>query len=91
MTPLEDALRESAEAVDATLESLVPAPNGADGRLFEAMRYSLFAGGKRLRPFLVLSGADLFDVPRAWAVNARRRHRDGAHLFPGSRRPAGDG
>ena len=33
------------------------------------MRYSLFAGGKRLRPFLVLSGADLFEVPRAWSVN----------------------
>ena len=50
-------------------ESLVHAPDGADGRLFEAMRYSLFAGGKRLRPFLVLSGADLFDVPRDWTVN----------------------
>jgi len=69
VTSLEDALRESAEAVDAALEALVPAPNGADGRLSEAMRYSLFAGGKRLRPFLVLSGADLFDVPRAWSVN----------------------
>ena len=69
MTPLEDTLRESAEAVDSALESLVPAPDGADGRLFEAMRYSLFAGGKRLRPFLVLSGADLFNVPRDWTVN----------------------
>ena len=69
MRSLDDALRESAEAVDEALESLVPAPDGADGRLFEAMRYSLFAGGKRLRPFLVLSGADLFEVPRAWSVN----------------------
>ena len=69
MRSLEDALRESAEAVDEALESLVPAPDGADGQLFEAMRYSLFAGGKRLRPFLVLSGADLFEVPRAWSVN----------------------
>ena len=69
MTPLEDALRDSAAAVDAALESLVPVPDGADGQLVEAMRYSLFAGGKRLRPFLVLSGADLFGVPRAWSVN----------------------
>ena len=69
MRSLDDALRESAEAVDEALESLVPAPDGADGRLLEAMRYSLFAGGKRLRPFLVLSGAGLFDVPRAWSVN----------------------
>ena len=69
MTPLEDALRDSAAAVDAALESLVPVPDGADGQLVEAMRYSLFAGGKRLRPFLVLSGADLFGVPRPWSVN----------------------
>ena len=69
MTSLEHALREAAEAVDAALDSFVPEPNGEDGRLFEAMRYSLFAGGKRLRPFLVLSGADLFEVPRAWSVN----------------------
>ena len=69
MSSLEDALREAADAVDEALESLVPAPDGADGRLVEAMRYSLFAGGKRLRPFLVLSGADLFEVPRAWSVN----------------------
>ena len=69
MAALEDALREAAEAVDAALNSLVPARDGANGRLFEAMRYSLFAGGKRLRPFLVLSSADLFDVPRAWSAN----------------------
>ncbi len=69
MTPLEDALRDAAEAVDGALDALVPQCNGADGRLFEAMRYSLFAGGKRLRPFLVLSGADLFGVPRPWSVN----------------------
>ena len=69
MRSLDGALREAAEAVDEALESLVPTQGGADGRLFEAMRYSLFAGGKRLRPFLVLSGADLFEVPRAWSVN----------------------
>ena len=69
MRSLEDALRDAAVAVDEALESLAPAPDDADGRLVEAMRYSLFAGGKRLRPFLVLSGADLFEVPRAWSVN----------------------
>ena len=69
MTPLEDTLRESAEAVDLSVESLVPAPDGVDGRLFEAMRYSLFAGGKRLRPFLVLSGADPSMCRAAWTVN----------------------
>ena len=69
MEALEDALRGAAEAVDAALDSLVPASDAAPGGLVEAMRYSLFAGGKRLRSFLVLSGADLFEVPRAWSVN----------------------
>ena len=69
MTSFEHALREAAEAVDAALNSFVPEPNGKDGRLFEAMRYALFAGGKRLRSFLVLSGADLFAVPRTWSIN----------------------
>ena len=32
------------------------------------MRYSLFAGGKRLRPFLVIASADLFDVDKGRAV-----------------------
>ena len=69
MKSLEHALGEAAEAVDEALNSLVPVPHSDEGRLFEAIRYSLFAGGKRLRPFLVLSGADLFEVPRAWSVN----------------------
>ena len=69
MRSLEHALGEAAEAVDEALNSLVPVPDIDEGRLFEAIRYSLFAGGKRLRPFLVLSGADLFEVPRAWSVN----------------------
>jgi farnesyl diphosphate synthase len=34
------------------------------------MRYACLAGGKRLRPFLVLEGARLFDVPRGRALRA---------------------
>ena len=34
----------------------------------EAMRYSTMAGGKRLRPFLVLKSAELFDVPEEWSL-----------------------
>ena len=43
--------------VDAALERFVPA--GAQPALvWDAMRYSLFAGGKRLRPLLALAAAD---------------------------------
>jgi geranylgeranyl diphosphate synthase type II len=42
--------------VDAALDSLLPMDEGG-GRVLMAMRYSLFAGGKRLRPILCLAGA----------------------------------
>ncbi len=46
-------------AVEAALDAALPAPEGPAGRLAEAMRHSLFAGGKRLRPMLVLLASDL--------------------------------
>ncbi len=50
-------LRQRREMVDAALERLLPADESG-GRILEAMRYSLFAGGKRLRPILCLAGAE---------------------------------
>jgi len=47
-------LAERAKLVNETLESFLPAPEGEFARLAEAMRYSVFAGGKRLRPALVI-------------------------------------
>ncbi len=40
------------------------------GRLLDAMRYGSLGGGKRLRPFLVIESAALFDVQRANALMA---------------------
>jgi len=37
-------------------------------RLIDAMRYASLGGGKRLRPFLVVESAALFEVPRACAL-----------------------
>jgi farnesyl diphosphate synthase len=39
-------------------------------RLLEAMRYAALSGGKRLRPFLVVETAALFDVARDQALHA---------------------
>src|SRR5437763_7829648 len=39
-------------------------------RLLEAMRYGSLNGGKRLRPFLVVESAAIFDVPREAALLA---------------------
>ncbi len=41
-------------AVESALERYVPEPSLLQTELFRAMRYSLLAGGKRIRPVLVL-------------------------------------
>ena len=64
------AIAASAKAVDATLEAVLPRPHGPQGRVQEAMRYATFAGGKRLRPFLVLHSARLFGVDDSHALRA---------------------
>lgn len=51
---------------DDVLENEIARPQ----RLIEAMRYGSLNGGKRLRPFLVVESAALFDVPRAGALLA---------------------
>src|SRR6476660_4388140 len=65
---LPSALQDAARIVDATLDHVLPKPQGLYARVQEAMRYATFAGGKRLRPFLVLNSARLFGVPEARAA-----------------------
>jgi geranylgeranyl pyrophosphate synthase len=49
------ALARWAPAVEKTLEGLLPQPDREPARLHQAMRYSVLAGGKRLRPVLALA------------------------------------
>lgn len=55
---LKQYIAEKAHLIDQALEEALPATNGCDAVLIEAMRYSLFAGGKRLRPILLMAAAD---------------------------------
>jgi geranylgeranyl diphosphate synthase type II len=48
-------------AVDAALERLLPAETTPPSSIHTAMRYSVFAGGKRMRPILCLEAARIFD------------------------------
>jgi farnesyl diphosphate synthase len=57
-----DALEQAAELTDAALERLLRVPPGLEARVYDAMRYSALAPGKRLRPFLVLASGSLFGV-----------------------------
>lgn len=65
---LANTMAESAAAVERTLDRLLPQSGFAESRLFDAMRYSALGGGKRLRPFLVLSSASLFNVKETCAL-----------------------
>jgi geranylgeranyl diphosphate synthase type II len=44
--------------IEEALAKFLPAPPGCPAAVFEAMRYSLLAGGKRLRPILTLAAAE---------------------------------
>lgn len=65
---LDAAMAAAVRDVEAMLEDLLPRPQGLHARVHEAMRYAIFAGGKRLRPFLVLSSASLFAVEKRGAL-----------------------
>ncbi len=65
---LDAALKQVAAEVEAALEDLVPASEGGEARLVEAMRYATLGGGKRMRAFLVMESAALFGVDRRCAA-----------------------
>jgi len=54
---LDDYLAGRRRQIDAALDRLVPPENTPPESVHRAMRYSLFAGGKRLRPILCLEAA----------------------------------
>ncbi len=51
--------------IDAALDRSLPAADEPPAGLHKAMRYSVFAGGKRLRPILVLAAAEAAGNPVA--------------------------
>ena len=63
-----DASAMTASLTDAVLDRLLAAPPGLEARVYDAMRYSALAPGKRLRPLLVLASARLFGVARRSAL-----------------------
>ncbi len=61
--------------VDAALDRFLPSAKTKPKTIHEAMRYSIFAGGKRLRPVICLASAEVISggknddaVPLACAV-----------------------
>ena len=56
---LEAYLKERRQLVDLALERFLPSEDTPPPSVHRAMRYSVLAGGKRLRPILVIAGAEL--------------------------------
>ncbi|HID05991.1 MAG TPA: polyprenyl synthetase family protein, partial [Armatimonadetes bacterium] len=71
---LKQHIAQRQEQINAALERVLPPPDAPPEQLHEAMRYTVFAGGKRLRPMLVLDachavgGNEEIAVPAACAV-----------------------
>ena len=65
---LSGAMAAAAQEIDEALDQLLPLAEGPEARLYEAMRYAVIGGGKRLRAFLVLEGARQFNASRVAAL-----------------------
>jgi geranylgeranyl diphosphate synthase type II len=55
--PVQSLLASGAKLTDAALERLLPSPETPPVSIHRAMRHSVFAGGKRLRPILCMEAA----------------------------------
>ena len=56
---IKERLREYAETADKYLDKYLPVKDNPQKIIYEAMRYSVFAGGKRLRPALMMGACEM--------------------------------
>ncbi|HEU4508307.1 MAG TPA: polyprenyl synthetase family protein, partial [Pyrinomonadaceae bacterium] len=60
---LESLLAGSRAVVEVELNNLLPSSAAAPEKIHQAIRWSVFAGGKRFRPVLLLAVGQAFDAP----------------------------
>ncbi|MGA0394719.1 MAG: polyprenyl synthetase family protein [Rhodospirillales bacterium] len=71
MSDFQKQLRENAKAVTDLLDKLLPIDDEKpESKLIEAMRYASLSSGKRIRPFLVVSSAEIFGVASQSSLRA---------------------
>ena len=68
--PLKEFLASEVRRIDEALDRLTPAATIAPETIHRAMRYSLFAGGKRIRPILCLQAASAISDNAHGAIDA---------------------
>ncbi len=54
---VQSLIQEGADLTDKALEALMPTADVVPASIHGAMRHSIFAGGKRLRPVLAMQAA----------------------------------
>ncbi|HBB90084.1 MAG TPA: polyprenyl synthetase [Blastocatellia bacterium] len=64
VVPLPDFLAQARTLVDSQLDLLLPAESVSPINIHAAIRWSVFAGGKRFRPALLLAVGETFGAPR---------------------------
>ena len=60
MMNLKEEIEAKKQYIDNELYNILPSESAYPGILFKSMRYSVFAGGKRLRPILILAACEMF-------------------------------
>lgn len=58
--------KEKVEKIEAILREYLPEANGYQSVIMEAMEYSLMAGGKRLRPMLMMETYHRLYMLKCW-------------------------
>ena len=86
--PFDDYLAERAALIESFLDECVPGEDTPPETISRAVRYSLFAGGKRMRPILVLACADVLmcGFPSGKTSSTRVPIASLLHVVPRSRR-----
>lgn len=82
---------EKINAVDHALKQFLADMDAVPPTITEAMRYSVFAGGKRIRPVLLLASYEMFQPDSTAAMPFACALEDDSYLFADTRRPACDG
>ena len=67
---LSAAMADAVKSVTDALDRILPKSDFPESKLFDAMRYGVLNGGKRLRPFLVMTSARIFGVADECAYRA---------------------
>jgi geranylgeranyl diphosphate synthase type II len=67
---LPESFEENHAVIESALDRLLPSAETQPATIHQAMRYSVFAGGKRLRPMLCLEASRIFSIEVHAALEA---------------------